>query len=660
MLQIARILLGELLIWRIIILIPSLMINMHLVLDLSVVVAIIHLILCDTLTLRRILLGIRSTTVCGIVICHVLRFRWVSLLLLGLCLLRLVRIIFGFSDIYNINIVAIIMISVSRVCIEISNILGLIILWCIWNILIIIAVTLYYLYFLLILLSFGRVTSGKLLGLFLITHHRGNLFLGTLKEFINLTLPLVLNRVVSSLDSRLVHWYLSSSWIFVTSSNLNSRLRARWSWAWSSYLPSILFMGLLHIFASDIFVFNVLIVPVSSATFGPFINNDAKLIKLYVIGAARNINFVCSSLTIVVTLSSLFDLIWVNQFSRLWIPIRRVFFRDLETILRLLRFLSWLLLVMVWVVALVVAIGLAASVCVWYLILISVVRLEAGASWWFLWVLLRVTHMLQVASLLMKLLNLILILIEVHILYFQQIGLILVLLDVTSTILLLVLLGLLSGADIDIRIGRLLSSVMECIGNLLRLPLVWIWLLCKALLSLLSKFILVISYWLVTLSFSSIFARFASWLVFRRIFWIVRLAWVLKLPLLRSVRLLHVLRLRLVAWVLAVISIRIDLITVIIAVSVVIPLHRAIPTALSYTIIRHLVIFDDFIMIDALELLLNDTMGLYCVLIVWMSTRDRSLRCWFLFTLVLNGFSDFLRLQYDFWLFILTFTDSSY
>ena len=76
-------------------------------------------------------------------------------------------------------------------------------------------------------------------------------------------------------------------------------------------------MGLLHIFASDIFVFNVLIVPVSSATFGPFINNDAKLIKLYVIGAARNINFVCSSLTIVVTLSSLFDLIWVNQFSRL-------------------------------------------------------------------------------------------------------------------------------------------------------------------------------------------------------------------------------------------------------------------------------------------------------------------------------------------------------
>ena len=76
-------------------------------------------------------------------------------------------------------------------------------------------------------------------------------------------------------------------------------------------------MGLLHIFASDIFVFNVLIVPVSSATFGPLINNDAKLIKLYVIGAARNINFVCSSLTIVVTLSSLFDLIWVNQFSRL-------------------------------------------------------------------------------------------------------------------------------------------------------------------------------------------------------------------------------------------------------------------------------------------------------------------------------------------------------
>ena len=253
----------------------------------------------------------------------------------------------------------------------------------------------------------------------------------------------------------------------------------------------------------------------------------------------------------------------------------------------------------------------------------------------------------------MKLLNLILILIEVHILYFQQIGLILVLLDVTSTILLRVLLGLLGllSANIDIRIGRLLSSVMECIGNLL--PLVWIALLCKALLSLLSKFIIVISYWLVLFSFSSIFGRFASWLVFRRIFWIVRLAWVLKLPLLRSVRLLHVLRLRLVAWVLAVISIRIDLITVIIGFSVVVPLHRAIRIALSYIIIRHLVIFDDFIMIDALELLLNDTMGLYCVLIVWMSTRDRSLRCWFLFTLVLNGFSDFLRLQYDFWLFIL-------
>ena len=96
--------------------------------------------------------------------------------------------------------------------------------------------------------------------------------------------------------------------------------------------------------------------------------------------------------------------------------------------------------------------------------------------------------MLQVASFLMQLLNLILILIEVHILYFQQISLILVLLDVTSTILLLVLLS----ANIDIRIGRLLSSVMECIGNLL--PLVLIWLLCKALLSLLSKFIIIVSY----------------------------------------------------------------------------------------------------------------------------------------------------------------------
>ena len=99
--------------------------------------------------------------------------------------------------------------------------------------------------------------------------------------------------------------------------------------------------------------------------------------------------------------------------------------------------------------------------------------------------------MLQVASFLMQLLNLILILIDVpvHILYFQQISLILVLLDVTSTILLLLVL---LSASIDIRIGRLLSSVMECIGNLL--PLVWIALLCKALLSLLSKFIIVISY----------------------------------------------------------------------------------------------------------------------------------------------------------------------
>ena len=96
--------------------------------------------------------------------------------------------------------------------------------------------------------------------------------------------------------------------------------------------------------------------------------------------------------------------------------------------------------------------------------------------------------MLQVASLLMKLLNLILILIEVHILYFQQIGLILVLLDVTSTIILLVLLS----ANIDIRIGRFLSSVIEYISNLL--PLVLISLLRKSLLSLLTKFIAIISY----------------------------------------------------------------------------------------------------------------------------------------------------------------------
>lgn len=92
-------------------------------------------------------------------------------------------------------------------------------------------------------------------------HEICNLLLRTLQELVNLTLPLVLNRVVSSLDAWWVYRVVacSADTIFGATSYLNSGLRTRRARTWSSNLSVIAFVRMLHVFTLDVFKFNLVI-----------------------------------------------------------------------------------------------------------------------------------------------------------------------------------------------------------------------------------------------------------------------------------------------------------------------------------------------------------------------------------------------------------------
>lgn len=81
-------------------------------------------------------------------------------------------------------------------------------------------------------------------------HHVGDLISWTLSKLFNLTLTLMLNGVVSSLDSTRVHWLLV--WSIGTSGHLYSWLRSAWSSTRSSDFSLITFLRVLHIFALNI------------------------------------------------------------------------------------------------------------------------------------------------------------------------------------------------------------------------------------------------------------------------------------------------------------------------------------------------------------------------------------------------------------------------
>ena len=114
----------------------------------------------------------------------------------------------------------------------------------------------------------------------LVAHYRCNLFLRTLCKFLNLALSLMFNRIISTLYTRWVYWYVTATWILlVPTSYLHPRLRSRWAWAWSSYLTSISLLGLFYISTLDILIFNFIIISPPSIT-SCFFNDYTKFFKL--------------------------------------------------------------------------------------------------------------------------------------------------------------------------------------------------------------------------------------------------------------------------------------------------------------------------------------------------------------------------------------------
>jgi len=134
-----------------------------------------------------------------------------------------------------------------------------------------------------------------------------NLFLWTEKEFINLTLSLMFYRIVSSLYSTWIHWQLTTSCIILTC-NLNSWLGSRWTRTWCSYFSPVTFTLFFHIFTSNVLDLLIMLWILSSTC--TIINNDIKFIKF--IQTSRIFQVSSSLIIVTLTLSSSFNLIWVN------------------------------------------------------------------------------------------------------------------------------------------------------------------------------------------------------------------------------------------------------------------------------------------------------------------------------------------------------------
>jgi hypothetical protein len=90
-------------------------------------------------------------------------------------------------------------------------------------------------------------------------HHVSNLFLWTLQEAVDLTLPLMLDRIIPTLNTGWVHRQLSSrslALFFVWTGNHDSRLWARWAWTRS---PDFSMMAFLRLFEISTFYLLILI-----------------------------------------------------------------------------------------------------------------------------------------------------------------------------------------------------------------------------------------------------------------------------------------------------------------------------------------------------------------------------------------------------------------
>ena len=105
----------------------------------------------------------------------------------------------------------------------------------------------------------GELAGGRnrILLLQLLNHHVRNLFLRTLQEPVDLTLPLVLDWIVAALNTGWIHRQLASRTLalfFVWPGYHNSWLRARWAWARSPHLSVMAFSGLFEIRTFDLLI----------------------------------------------------------------------------------------------------------------------------------------------------------------------------------------------------------------------------------------------------------------------------------------------------------------------------------------------------------------------------------------------------------------------
>ena len=146
------------------------------------------------------------------------------------------------------------------------------------------------------------VRSIEVLRLVFLVHEGCDLLLRALKELVYLTLPLVLDGVVSSLNPRWIYRIVSSctTCALGTTCHLNS-----WLWSWGSWWRSsnfslVTFLWIFHILTLDILWLIVIFA---------IIDYDTKLVEFI----KASIGVVVASSLLVVTLSSFLDLIIIYK-----------------------------------------------------------------------------------------------------------------------------------------------------------------------------------------------------------------------------------------------------------------------------------------------------------------------------------------------------------
>ena len=348
--------------------------------------AILYLVLClalaslvtTTSTLLLLSEGYISIMLASFIrICYVLWLWRVSFLLL----LIILGVLFVFYHVYNIYIVfwppIVIVVWVGCICIEVPNILGLIVQRITIGKLSVVINDLYFLLYIFIIGNTGEIVILAFVVVLL------NLLLRTQQKLINLTLTLMFNGIISSLDTRGIHWELTTTSV-VLSSYLYSRLGTRWTWTGCSDLSMIPFVRLFHIFWPDIL--NLIIIIISSSLV-TVIDNDTKFIKF--IQASWIIQFTSSF--VVVALCSSLHLVRINQFVAqtgcLWIRIWMVFI-TLHVSKAVRRFMSkllpWFLIWVLILIGLVVFVTFTAPISFRKLIRISLIGLPSWTSTRFL------------------------------------------------------------------------------------------------------------------------------------------------------------------------------------------------------------------------------------------------------------------------------------